>query len=126
MKSSRRHLLLAGTAFFVIPSMSRAAATLTVHISAEQTAFEPPQIEAKVGDTVEWINESIVAHTVTCDPAKVADKKNCALPEGAKAFDSGDMEYQANFTQVFTVPGTYRYFCIPHENMDMVGTVVVT
>jgi len=63
---------------------------------------------------------------VTCDPAKVTDAKNCALPAGAKAFDSGELEYQAKFTQVLTVPGTYRYFCIPHENMDVVATVIVS
>jgi plastocyanin len=26
----------------------------------------------------------------------------------------------------FDVPGTYQYFCIPHEMAGMTGTVVVT
>jgi plastocyanin len=29
------------------------------------------------------------------------------------------------YQHTFTVPGTYRYFCQPHESNGMVGEVVV-
>ncbi|WP_162622742.1 plastocyanin/azurin family copper-binding protein [Salinisphaera orenii] len=31
----------------------------------------------------------------------------------------------ADYAHRFTEPGTYRYFCIPHEAAGTVGTVVV-
>jgi plastocyanin len=35
--------------------------------------------------------------------------------------DAGD-----TFEFTFDEPGTYRYFCIPHEDQGMVGTIVVS
>ena len=29
------------------------------------------------------------------------------------------------FDYTFTVPGTYRYFYVPHEALGMIGTIVV-
>lgn len=29
------------------------------------------------------------------------------------------------FTKTFDVPGEYYYFCIPHESLGMLGTVIV-
>jgi hypothetical protein len=31
-----------------------------------------------------------------------------------------------SFSYTFDEPGTYEYFCIPHEDLGMVGTVTVT
>ena len=87
--------------------------------------YDPAKITVKVGDTVEWRNTSLISHTVTADPALAKDKKNVLLPDGAKPFNSGDMPRKATFRYTFTVPGLYRYFCIPHEKMGMVGEVIV-
>jgi plastocyanin len=29
------------------------------------------------------------------------------------------------YRHMFTIPGTYRYFCMPHESSGMLGQVVV-
>jgi len=87
--------------------------------------FDPAKVTVNVGDTVEWKNTSIVVHTVTCDTKKAADPKHVALPEGAEPFDSGNVSAGKTFTHTFTVAGTYKYFCIPHEKMGMVGEVEV-
>jgi len=71
-------------------------------------AYSPNVIRVKVGDTVEWINDDIVAHTVTADD---------------KSFDSGDLGKAKKWSRKFTQPGTYRYHCTPHPYM--VGTVIV-
>ncbi len=87
--------------------------------------FEPKHLVIQAGDTVEWQNESVLVHTVTADPDKAARAEDAALPEGAEAFDSGNLDHDARFRHRFDKPGLYRYFCIPHEATGMVGEVEV-
>ncbi len=87
--------------------------------------FQPAEVVLKVGGKVTWTNPSTVVHTATGDPAKVADASHVELPPGAQPWDSGFVQGAGSFTQEFTVPGTYRYTCIPHENVQMVGTITV-
>ena len=47
------------------------------------------------------------------------------LPAGAKPFDSGKVPAGNTYRQTFATPGTYRYFCKPHETKGMVGEIVV-
>lgn len=72
-------------------------------------AFDPATIRIRVGESVGWMNDDVVAHTVTDD---------------AGAFDSGFIDPAASFTQVFSEPGTFTYHCTPHPWMT--GTVIVT
>jgi plastocyanin len=87
--------------------------------------FEPSEITVSVGDRVQWRNVGSIAHTVTTDPAKVADAGNVSVPSGVKPWDSGLIGGDESFSRSFRKPGTYRYVCIPHEGARMVGTVVV-
>ena len=89
--------------------------------------YHPASVRVRAGQTVEWRNKSIVSsHTVTCDPAKARDAaSHVAMPQGAESFDSGKLKAKATYRHTFTVPGHYRYFCIPHEGMGMVGDVEV-
>lgn len=127
MYHDRRHILAAGAAFATFGAASgvRAAETVKVRIPAARTAFEPAEVTIKVGDTVQWTNRSIVAHTVTCDPAKAKSKDSTSLPAGAAPFHSGDLAQGTPWLHTFTAPGVYKYFCHHHEDMMMVGTVTV-
>jgi plastocyanin len=87
--------------------------------------YEPVEITVNVGDTVQWKNVSIMGHTVTADPALAKQADHVALPTGATPFNSGNIGPGKTFAYTFTVPGTYKYFCIPHESMGMVGRVIV-
>ncbi|MEW6473845.1 MAG: plastocyanin/azurin family copper-binding protein [Actinomycetota bacterium] len=87
--------------------------------------FNPPDIVLKAGGKVTWTNPSTVVHSATGDPGKVADASHVELPAGAAPWDSGLLQGTGSFTQVFTVPGTYRYACIPHETVNMFGTITV-
>jgi len=88
--------------------------------------YAPEALEVQVGETVTWVNDTPLIHTVTADPAQAQDAANVRLPEGADTFDSGDMRPGDRFSHTFQVPGEYVYFCIPHEGAGMVGRVVVT
>ena len=87
--------------------------------------FEPAEITVRVGDKVEWRNTSDLVHTVTADPRIAADASNVERPEGARPFNSAAIPAGQVFRYTFTVPGTYRYLCLPHEGQKMFGTVVV-
>ncbi len=69
--------------------------------------FEPRQITVRVGDTVEWVNSDIVAHTAT---AKDRSWDVNILPRR-----SGRM--------VMKTVGPISYFCRYHPNM--IGAITV-
>jgi plastocyanin len=125
MNLDRRTMLLAGAALAIYPAAARAAAVVKVAIPDDKSAFEPAEVRIKVGDTVEWTNHALIEHTVTCDPAKAKSPKSVALPSGVAKFDSGQFGTDQSWRYQFTSPGRYRYFCILHEDMGMIGEVVV-
>jgi len=92
-----------------------------------QIRFSPATLNISVGDKVTFRNTSTgIVHTATCDPAKAANASDVSLPAGAAAWDSGSLASGGEFTQTFTVAGQYRYFCIPHETLGMLGTINVS
>lgn len=87
--------------------------------------FTPDTVEVTAGETVRWRNTSMLMHTVTADPAEATMDGSVRLPEGADPFNSGNLDPEQSFKHTFTTPGTYTYFCVPHEVAKMRGTVVV-
>lgn len=94
--------------------------------------FDPSGASVAPGTTVSFVNDSSEAHTVTAYENDI--------PPGADYFASGgpNSESEARddltsgliaegetFEATFTEPGTYLYFCIPHEGAGMKGTIVV-
>jgi plastocyanin len=52
--------------------------------------------------------------------------KPLRIPEGAESLDSGILsEGGATFSHTFETEGVYGYYCMPHEGMDVVGSVVI-
>jgi plastocyanin len=107
------------------PAESNDASGAQVVDMTDALKFEPAEITVAVGDRVQWRNIGNIAHTVTTDPAKVADADNVSVPTGVKPWDSGLIGGDETFSRTFDEPGTYQYVCIPHEGARMVGTVVV-
>jgi plastocyanin len=90
-----------------------------------QLRYEPAKVTIQSGETLEWQNISDLIHTVTADPSLAVNEKDVHLPEGAQPFNSGEIMPGRTYTHTFTVPGDYRYFCIPHELNGMIGEVIV-
>lgn len=107
-----------------VPSMA-AAKTVEIKMSDTPPKFLPMTVTIDKGDTVEWINNAQSLHSVTTNPAVAQDPKDVSLPSGAKPFDSGFMPPGAKWSYTFTVPGTYKYLCLPHEKDHMVGVIEV-
>jgi plastocyanin len=72
--------------------------------------FSPRELEIAAGTTVVWTNNTETSHTVTGTDLAFED--------------SGPFGLGETYSQTFTEPGTYSYFCSPHPFMT--GTVVVT
>lgn len=122
----RRVVVGAGTLALFAGVAGRAAAkTHLVTMDPAGSKFAPDTITIRRKDTVEWENTTSVLHSVTFDPAKSKVPGNVVLPVGVAPFDSGAMRREAKFAHTFDTPGTYRYICKYHENMKMVGTVIV-
>lgn len=88
--------------------------------------FDPADITIPKGGIVTWINTSDLPHTATDDPSKASNPANAALPSGAEPWDSGNVDPGGSWSYTFDTPGTYKYFCVPHEAAGMVGTITVT
>lgn len=78
-------------------------------------SFNPQNLIIDVGDTVEWINSSNVVHTSTSGT-------EC---NGDGLWDSGSLSPGESFIFEFTGDGIFDYFCIPHCENGMVGTITV-
>lgn len=102
----------------------QAQPAVTVEMTGD-LRYAPETVTVTAGDTVKWTNVSSMQHTVTADAGKAQDPAHVQLPPEARPFDSGMIRPEGAFTHRFEVPGTYRYFCIPHEAAGMVGTVRV-
>jgi plastocyanin len=79
----------------------------TIQITMENLVISPAEASAKVGDTVEWINKDIFAHTAT---ARNGD------------FDV-TMPPKKTVTSVLKKAGTVEYYCRFHPNMKAVLTI---
>jgi plastocyanin len=81
-----------------------------VVIKMEGYHFKPDKITIEPGTTVEWINTGKIAHTVTDDNA---------------SWDSGSLKPGEKFSRRFDQKGTFKYICIPHQEAQMTGTIIV-
>ncbi len=129
MSLHRRTFAQLLAAFGASVAMPAWAQGKTVDVSMKQSPkmrFLPETVTIKTGDTVKWTNPYNISHTVTFDPSKAAVKENAALPAGVEPFGSEGIEEEGTYSHTFTVKGTYKYVCVYHENMGMIGTVIVS
>jgi plastocyanin len=84
-----------------------------VTVRMEDNFFDPANITVEPGTTVTWVQSGNNPHTTTSYDG---------------LWDSGMIEGGSGGTFSFTFeePGTFDYFCIPHEDLGMVGSVTVT
>ena len=117
---------LAGAVLLAGAGVALAAPAVTVKMSDTPPVFIPEKVTIKVGQSVEWVNNAATLHSVDADASMVQSPKDVVLPPGAKPFDSGFMSPGATFDYTFTVPGDYKYTCVPHEKDGMKGEIDVT
>jgi plastocyanin len=110
----------------LLPNPARAASNpIVIKMADQQPFYTPDKVAIKVGDTVQWVNGGQTIHSVSTTAANAQNPKDTSMPKDATAFDSGFIPPGGDYSYTFTVPGTYRYFCLPHEKAGMVGVIVV-
>jgi plastocyanin len=68
----------------------------TIRVTVDKLEFMPADISAKVGDTIEWVNNDVFAHTATVRgdwDVMIAPKKTARFV----LKKSGDVEYYCRF-----------------------------
>jgi plastocyanin len=88
-------------------AMSVSAHAATLQITMENLVISPAEASVKVGDTIEWINKDIFAHTAT---ARNGDWDVTIPPK-------------TTVTSVLKKAGSIDYYCRFHPNMK--ATLVV-
>jgi plastocyanin len=113
-------------ALALLPDPARAAGNpVVIKMADKQPFYAPAKVLIKVGDTVQWVNGGDTVHSISTSAANAQNPNDTSMPKGAVAFDSGFIPPGGDFSYTFTLPGTYRYFCLPHEKAGMVGVIVV-
>jgi plastocyanin len=122
--------MVVGTALITFTTCSGSHAGTVAMVNGFR--FEPSTITVEAGETVTFVNDSSDIHTVT--------GRQSSLPSNASYFSSGGFTSESaaradvdrgfvdpgdDYAVTLEEPGTYRYFCIPHESSGMRGTIVV-
>ncbi len=118
----------------------------TVYIAGETPkgdvqAFFPPTLDVETGDTVRWRSTTVTEHTVTFGPFPqgIPRAGNPAVDQravpgdeyrGTGFWNSGMMGVESpvgvEFEMKFATAGRFFYYCIPHADQGMGGTIVVS
>lgn len=88
------------------PPTTAQADTLRVQIKG--LAFSPAEVQARVGDTIEWVNDDFVAHTATARGGQWDVK---LAPHGTGRV-------------VAATAGKVEYYCRYHPNMKGAVSIV--
>ena len=76
------------------------AQSASIKVTIKNLGFQPAQIEASVGDTIEWVNEDVMVHSATSDGN----------------FDVVAQPHEIASVRI-TKTGTFDYYCRFHPNM---------
>lgn len=101
-------ILLAVSTVCGLSSCSKSVTPSTHTVLIQGLRYSPATIRVHQGDTIIFVNDDIVPHTVT-------DRGN--------AFDSGLITSSQKWRLVPTEVGTFNYSCTVHPNME--GTIEV-
>lgn len=71
-------------------------------VDIKDFTYGPPELTVPVGVRVTWTNRDEEPHTIT---------------SATGAFSSTGLSHDETFTQTFTRPGRYAYFCALHPQM---------
>ncbi|MHB1500455.1 MAG: cupredoxin domain-containing protein [Candidatus Dormibacteria bacterium] len=102
---------------------ANAKSAVTV-IANNSFKFVPASVCLKVGGAITWKNTGNLPHTTTDIASLAANPANAVLPKGATGWNHA-LQPGVPYSLKFTVAGTYKYFCIPHELLGMVGQITV-
>eukprot|EP01025_Chloroclados_australasicus_P018286 TRINITY_DN194_c0_g1_i1.p1 TRINITY_DN194_c0_g1~~TRINITY_DN194_c0_g1_i1.p1 ORF type:complete len:155 (+),score=30.95 TRINITY_DN194_c0_g1_i1:156-620(+) len=118
------------TRFAQVAGVGLASAALAFSANAAQIkmgsddgslVFSPNSITVKAGEEITWVNNKGFPHNIVFDEDEV--------PEGVDADALSNEDYLnapgETVVRKLTVPGTYGYYCEPHQGAGMKGSITV-
>lgn len=82
---------LMAVAMSIVPAQAE-----TIQVTIDKLVYSPAEVKAKVGDTIEWVNKDVFAHTATVKgdwDVMIPAKKNASFV----LKKAGDVEYYCRF-----------------------------
>lgn len=119
-------VLVASSFALFTPSASAESYKVKLGSDKGMLMFDPPKLNIKPGDTVEWVNNKVPPHNVVFDPAN-NPTKSASLAKGfshKQLLMTPGQEVKTTFPED-TPPGSYSYYCEPHRGAGMVGIITV-
>src|SRR5690349_14361917 len=104
----RPFALVAAVLGAALAAVSLAGAANPARVDIKDFKYGPAQLTVPAGTRVTWTNHDEEPHTIT---------------SAGGTFTSTGLSHEETFSQTFTRPGTYAYFCALHPQMK--ATVVV-
>jgi plastocyanin len=126
----RARRILVVLSLVLVPSACSGSEPGTITMT-EDLRFDPQEITVRAGETVTWTNTSSVPHTVTAysdsaPPDLYFSSGNASSEEQARDRIADELiQPDETFSFTFEETGSYEYFCIPHEGVEMIGRVIV-
>ena len=90
------------------PAVSSAPSGAGDAVTAKLFTFAPSPLTVKAGAKVTWTNDDQILHTVTSGSPPGSGDGTFNRPMDGKG---------TSFSFIFERPGTYRYFCMRHNQM---------
>src|SRR5262245_7929258 len=114
------------------PSTTSTTMGSTLHIVMvgpnNMLIFDPATLPIHVGDTVRWVwassFHSVVSGTVDALGNRMPDGKFCS-PNNTACDTLQTSNTDAKYEHTFDTAGNFPYYCAPHGNLGMVGTIEV-
>ncbi len=104
-------------------------------VGMSANAFQPRELAIDIGETVVWLNNGSRAHTVTAYINHIPDDAAYFATGGYEdeatawdawhSYEGGNLYSGERFEHTFEVAGVHEYYCIPHEQGGMRGSIVV-
>lgn len=94
-----------------------------VEIAMENFFFDPIGVRIEPGQTVRWLANT-PRHTTTAYHPDISDH-TLRIPEDAEPWNSEIVPVGEVHERTFEVEGVYDYYCVPHEQVGMVGRIIV-
>eukprot|EP00897_Mesotaenium_endlicherianum_P004146 jgi/Mesen1/375/ME000010S_10831 len=119
LRSDVAKALVAGGASLLLAASANAA---TVKMGGDDgsLAFVPASVSISAGESVNWVNNAGFPHNIVFDED--------AVPEGVKVDAISHEDYfnapGEGYSVKLTVPGTYEYYCEPHQGAGMAAKIM--
>jgi plastocyanin len=108
--------------------------TVTIEMigSSNGYSFKPANVTIKVGDSVKWVMVSGGPHNVTFDANGIPAGSQATLaaamptpmmPLTGPLLSADNATYTVSFAGA--KPGLYKFYCLPHQALNMMGTITV-